>query len=197
METKQKTFRLNRPALALVTAGMVAILASCNSSTSGSSSGGGSDQPEEPSKPLRTVNLSAFSDFDCTPNWTVRDGAWGLAAYSGQGSCKAEFKGESGRYKLTLQVQTEFDGRPAYQVYIQGKLVRSGNYPLSSPLGCSCPLDSWGTVCPDQRVDLNLGVVQINKGDIIKFVGKEDFPCGGEHGAYAKWHGMKFVPAQQ
>jgi hypothetical protein len=139
------------------------------------------------------VSLSAFSNFACTSNWTHRDGALGLAAGSGSGTCQATFPGVPGVYRVTVRVQTEFDGSSPYQVMINGGVVHSGAYPLASPLGCDCPLDQWRSVCPDRVVDLDAGAHQINTGDVIGFWGQEVYPCGS-HGSYAKWHAMIFTP---
>jgi len=171
---------------------LLIVLPGCDNGDEGGNSSGGTEAAP-PSSGTSTVSLSAFSDFSCTSNWTNRDGALGLSAGSGSGTCTTTFSGESGTYNLSLIVQTEFDGRSPYQVSINGNVVSSGTYPLSSPLGCDCPLDNWMTVCPDQIVTLNGGVHQINKGDTITFYGEETYPCGS-HGAYAKWHGMNFTP---
>jgi len=135
--------------------------------------------------------LNAFS-FDCTSNWTNRDGVRGLTAYSGSGSCSINFPGESGTYKLTLYAVTEFDGQSPYQVSIDGTIIAEGTYPLSSPLGCDCPLDSWSSVCPDTDQTIDLGTHTIDDGDTIEFWGDDVYPCG-EHGAYAKWSGIRAV----
>lgn len=149
-----------------------------------------------PREPATRVSLSAFNDFSCTANWGNRDGALGLIAYTGAGSCEAVFPGVSSTYTIILTVQTEFDGQPPYRVSINGQTVAQGTYPLSSSLGCNCPLDQWHTVCPDKNVDINLGNVRIQKGDIITFWGDQVYPCGHEHGAYAKWHSITFIPVE-
>lgn len=141
-----------------------------------------------------TVKLKAFSDFLCTNNWSNRDGALGLDAYSGSGVCKASFPGKSGKYQMSLTIQTEYDGRPLYEVSINGSVVRSGLYPLSTPRGCDCPHETWDKECPDRNVVINVGTFIINTGDSIAFKGNDDYPCGKEHGAYAKWHRMTFTP---
>ncbi|NOY17147.1 MAG: hypothetical protein GXP23_09500 [Gammaproteobacteria bacterium] len=172
--------------MVLVAGALLGILSACNSSTEveTTSSGGGAV--------ATAVTLGAFKDFSCTSNWTNRDGALGLKAYSGSGTCQAKFPGVSGKYRLTLTVQTEFDGRPPYSVSINGVVVKSGTYPVSSSLGCSCPKD-WRSVCPDIDVDFDAGIHQVNTGDVIQFYGKEQFACSG-NGAYAKWHRIVFIP---
>lgn len=173
----------------LVTGVLLGILSACNNSSDGeSSSGGGGGAATYP------VTLGAFKDFSCTSNWTNRDSALGLKAYSGSGTCKARFPGVSGKYRMTVTVQTEFDGRPFYNVSINGAVVNSGTYPVSSSLGCDCPKD-WRTVCPDIDVDFDGGIQQVNTGDVIQFYGKEQFACSG-NGAYAKWHRIAFTPVQ-
>ncbi len=152
-------------------------------------------QPEQETPTATSVTLSAFSDFDCNSNWATRDGAIGLVANSGSGSCQAVFQGVSSKYRVTITVQTEFDGRPHYILYINGETIASGRYDLSNALACDCPLDDWRSVCPDKKMELNAGTHTIAKGDIIKFYGQEDWECD-EHGAYAKWHGISFEPVK-
>jgi len=196
MNSTPRTNRFSRSRKILIATGLTLLLASCDSNVTSTSTGGGTDQPDEdtPKAPLKTVTLNAFGDFNCTPNWGNRDGALGLIAYTGQGTCVAKFPGESGKYKLTIKVQTEFDGSPFYKVSINGKGVTSGNYPYSTgQLYCACPLETWTTSCPDRIIELNGGVVDIEKGDTVEFFGAENFGCG-EHGAYAKWHSMRFEP---
>jgi hypothetical protein len=151
---------------------------------------------EEPAEPLpATVTLSAFSDFSCTDAWTGRDGALGLAANSGSGTCQTAFQGVSSKYRVRITVQTEFDGRPYYVLSVNGSTIDSGRYPLSSELACDCPLDDWRSVCPDKKVEIDAGEHHISKGDIIKFYGQEDWECT-DHGAYAKWHEISFEPVK-
>lgn len=139
-----------------------------------------------------TVVLSAFSDFSCTSNWTVRDGAWGLKARTGSGSCQASFSGESGTYNIVITVQTEFDGESPYALYINDAGAASGRYPLASGCEGECEPDDWHSQCPDRKKNLSAGTHNISKGDIIKFYGEEDWNCD-DHGAYAKWHKITFT----
>ena len=141
-----------------------------------------------------TIQLNAFSDFTCTNNWSNRDGALGLDAYSGSGVCRVSFPGTSGKYQMSLTIQTEYDGRPLYEVSINGSVVKAGLYPLSTPRGCDCPHETWYKECPDRNEIINVGTFIINAGDSIVFKGNDDYPCGKEHGAYAKWHRMTFTP---
>lgn len=141
------------------------------------------------------VTLSAFSDFNCTGNWTNRDGALGLEAGSGSGTCQTEFSGVTGSYRITITIQTEFDGKPYYSLSLNNQEISSGQYPLSSSLACDCPKDNWWNVCPDKNEEIDAGVHTVSTGDIIKFYGEEQWECEG-HGAYAKWHKISFVPAQ-
>lgn len=101
------------------------------------------------------VTLSAFSDFDCTGNWTNRDGALGLEAGSGSGTCQTEFSGVTGSYRITITIQTEFDGKPYYSLSLNNQEISSGHYSLSSSLACDCPKDNWWNVCPDQNVEID------------------------------------------
>ena len=142
----------------------------------------------------QAVTLSAFSDFNCTSNWTDRDGALGLEAHSGSGTCETAFPGVTGRYRITITIQTEFDGKPYYSLSINNQEISSGQYPLSSSLACDCPKDNWWNVCPDKNVEIDAGVHTVSTNDIIKFYGEEQWQCDG-HGAYAKWHKISFVPA--
>ncbi len=148
---------------------------------------------KEPDTPAASSDiwLDARS-FDCTSNWTDRDGAWGLKAYSGSGTCKKSFPGVSGTYKLTFYAVTEFDGKSPYRVSINGTTIKEGTYPLSSPLGCDCPIDDWRSVCPDKNYNIDLGVHVLSQGDIIELWGDDVYPCG-EHGAYTKWDGIRAV----
>lgn len=139
------------------------------------------------------ISLNAFNNFSCTGNWSNRDGALGLTAHTGSGTCFSTFPGKSGTYRITLIAQTEFDGRSPYQISINDQVVSSGSYPLSSPLYCDCPLDQWYVVCPDRNVTLDAGIHAIATGDKISFWGDQVYPCG-DHGSYAKWHGMTFTP---
>lgn len=147
--------------------------------------------PPGPSAPDSSsqIWMDAFSAWNCGGNWTERDGALGLTAYSGNDSCSISFPGESGTYQLVLAAQTEFDGQSPYRVSINGQTVSQGNYPWSSALKCDCPLDNWRAVCPDQNTDIDLGTHNLNYGDVIEFWGADDYPCGA-HGSYAKWHGI-------
>lgn len=153
-------------------------------------------------EPPVPVSLSAFNDFlgkgGCDPIWMNRDGALGIAPYSNSwGTCNATFTGvdRAHTYNIVLTVQTEFDGQSPYEVYINDKLIKKDVFPLSSPLGCGCPLDQWWYICPDRNVNINLGNFTLKKGDVIKFRGLDVYPCG-EHGSYAKWHGMSFTPVK-
>lgn len=147
--------------------------------------------PSTPPAASSDIWLDAYT-FNCSSNWTNRDGPLGLAAYSGSGSCKKSFPGESGTYKLTLYAVTEFDGKSPYKVSINGSTIKEGAYPLSSPLGCDCPIDTWRTVCPDKSHNINLGTHTLNKGDTIGFWGDDVYPCG-EHGSYTKWYGIRAI----
>ncbi|MCI5221359.1 MAG: hypothetical protein D3924_01420 [Candidatus Electrothrix sp. AR4] len=150
-----------------------------------SSSGAAVSAPTE-------IRLSAFS-FDCTQNWTNRDGALGLKAYSGGGSCQTVFSGVSAKYNIQIKVQTEHDGAPPYAVAINGTTVKAGRYPYATGvLACDCSINE----CPDRNTYINIGTFQVNTEDIIRFTGDQVFPCGGEHGAYAKWHEMVFTPQE-
>lgn len=140
-----------------------------------------------------TIKLDAFDDFNCSSGWGNRDGALGRIAYSGSGSCNATFKGTSGRYRITLSIRTEYDGESPYKVSINGTTIKEGSYPLSTSLGCDCPHDDWRSVCPDRDRTIDLGTRTVNTGDKITFWGSDTYPCGDDHGAYAKWHGMTFV----
>jgi hypothetical protein len=140
------------------------------------------------------VSLSAFSDFTCSGNWTNRDGALGLEAGSGNGSCETTFSGATASYRITITIQTEFDGKPYYSLSVNGREISSGQYPLSSSMACDCPKDNWWNVCPDKNVEIDTGVHTVVKGDIIKFYGEEEWQCDG-HGAYAKWHSISLVPS--
>ncbi|MCB2218235.1 hypothetical protein [Desulfofustis glycolicus] len=140
------------------------------------------------------ISLNAFQSFSCTSNWSNRDGALGLTAHTGSGTCFTTFPGKSGSYQITLIAQTEFDGRSPYQISINDQVVSAGSYPLSSSLYCDCPLDQWYIVCPDRNVTIDAGIHAIKTGDKISFWGDQVYPCG-DHGSYAKWHGMTFTPA--
>lgn len=139
------------------------------------------------------IYLDAFDDFSCSSNWANRDGARGLKAHSGSGSCSASFPGKPGKYRITVRIQTEFDGKSPYKVSVNGQTIHSGNYPLSSSLYCDCPKDDWRKVCPDKNVTIDCGTVALNTGDKIGFWGQDHYPCGGNNGSYAKWHGMTFT----
>ncbi len=138
-----------------------------------------------------TVELSAFSDFSCTSNWSTRDGALGLTANTGSGSCQAAFPGTSGTYSITITIQIEFDGNSPYALYINDNGAASGRYPLASGCENDCHPDDWHSQCPDQKKNIDAGTHSISTGDVIKFYGEEDWNCD-EHGAYAKWHKITF-----
>lgn len=139
------------------------------------------------------IFLDAYT-FNCTSNWTNRDGPLGLVAYSGSGTCNKTFPGESGTYKLVLNAVTEFDGQSPYRVAINGSTIKEGTYPLSYPGLCEtdCPLENWRSVCPDRSNNIDLGTHTINQGDTIEFWGDDVYPCG-EHGSYAKWYGIRAI----
>ena len=137
------------------------------------------------------IFLDAF-DFKCSGNWGDRDGALGIKAYTGSGTCQESFPGEAGTYQLVLKAVTEFDGKSPYKFSINGIQVANGEYPLSSPLGCDCPKEQWREVCPDRDRDINLGTYSLNPGDILELWGDDVYPCGG-HGAYTKWRGIEAI----
>lgn len=156
----------------------------------GTSSGGGSDTEVQKNS---VVTLSAFSAFQCTSNWTNRDGALGLVAGTESGTCRVSFPGGPGVYRITVRVQTEYDGAPFYKVSGNGKTLHAGSYPLSKgSLICSCP--NWRKNCPDVVVSIDAGTHELKTGDTIEYYGKEVYSCGPSHGAYAKWHEMIFTP---
>ena len=143
--------------------------------------------------PLTKIRLNASEHFQCTENWTNRDGGWGLRAGTGKGVCTTPFPGRSGRYRVTLMAQLEFDGSPRYKISINDSPIAAGEFPPSKgKLICDCP--NWRTNCPDRVVPLDAGRHEINKGDAIEFYAEEVYPCGEGHGAYAKWREMVFTP---
>jgi hypothetical protein len=197
-----------RIAYILISAVVVScLLVSCNSSSDeADTSGGSGDLPPasgtttdtvsttDTSKAATgTITLDAFDDFSCSSNWTDRDGSRGLKAYSGSGSCSASFPGSSGRYRITVKIQTEYDGKSPYKVSINGQTIKEGEYPLSSSLYCDCPHDDWRSVCPDRNETVDCGTHSLKTGDTIGFWGDDVYPCGESHGSYAKWHSMTFT----
>jgi hypothetical protein len=143
---------------------------------------------------LTTVRLDAFRHFNCSSEWTNRDGGWGLRAGSGSGTCTAAFPGLTGRYRVALMAQLEFDGSPNFKISLDGATIAAGSYPTSKgELMCSCP--NWRVNCPDRIVPIDAGVHEIKQGAAIEFFGQEVYPCGGSHGAYAKWRELVFTPA--
>jgi hypothetical protein len=144
---------------------------------------------------LQKIRLSAFTDFSCTSAWTNRDGGWGLRAGSGAGECSVKFPGGDGSYRVTLMAQLEFDGNPKFRIEVDGSPIAVGSYPMSmGKLVCDCP--NWRVNCPDRIVPIDAGVHEIRQGSAIKFVAAEVYPCGGNHGAYAKWHELVFAPQE-
>lgn len=167
------------------------LLAACGSS--GSSDSGGGDSVSTGENP-KQVSLSAFKDFKCDGSWGNRDGARGLIAGKGSGTCKTTFEGVRATYKIQIQAQTESDGQSPYKVLINGKEVASGKFPLpAGKLVCDCP--DWRKNCPDKIVNIDAGNHWLEPGDVIEFYGEETYPCG-DHGAYAKWHGMTLTPTR-
>ena len=55
------------------------------------------EEPDDPPAPVSSSNifLNAF-DFNCSSNWGDRDGAVGIKAYTGSGTCQKAFPGEAG-----------------------------------------------------------------------------------------------------
>jgi len=181
---------------ALLTIGL--ILFSCSSGSDDNGTSGGSGETASATTTASTATTTADSSptiwldafkFSCDSNWTERDGALGLAAYSGDGSCETSFPGIDGTYNMTLSIQTEFDGESPFRVTINGQTIKDGHFPLSSSLGCNCPIDDWSNVCPDRNEDIDLGTHTLKTGDTIGFWGDDEYPCG-DHGSYAKWHGI-------
>ena len=153
-------------------------------------------EPEEPvsKAPNTVVRLDAFTDFDCTANWTNRDGGLGLTVGSGRGTCQTTFTGGSGRYQIELLAQTEREGQSPYRISINGNTVGSGKFPFSQgQVICECYKQPWWEYCPDVVMNLDAGVHQINTGDVVEYYGEEEYLCG-KHGAYSKWRGMVFTP---
>jgi hypothetical protein len=152
------------------------------------------EEPKEETTPVvssANIVLDAFG-FNCSSNWGNRDGALGIKAYTGSGTCRKSFPGEPGTYQLVLKAVTEFDGESPYKFSINGTQVANGEYPLSSPLGCDCPKEDWREVCPDRDRDIDLGTYTLNTGDILELWGDDVYPCGG-HGAYTKWRGIEAI----
>ena len=179
-----------RFSLLLLGLAAIPIMASCQKTdTAESSSGGGSDVI---SASNTTKTFNAFSDFSCTSGWSNRDGALGLTAGAGSGTCDVVFPGGSGKYRISVVIQTEFDGNPIYKISINGNSVKEGRYPTStSSVRCVC--DDWRKNCPDKKVEIDAGVHEVRTGDVIQFYGEEVYPCG-KHGAYAKWHSITLTP---
>ena len=166
------------------------LVVSCQKSSSGESSSGGGTEIFSANNTTATYN--AFKDFNCSSGWSNRDGALGLTAGAGSGTCKLAFPGGSGKYRVTVKIQTEFDGKPIYKVSLNGNTIKAGTYPTStSTVRCRC--DDWRKNCPDRNVLVDAGVHVIRTGDIVEFYGEEVYPCG-KHGAYAKWHSITFTP---
>lgn len=186
-----KLTSVSRLSFALLGFAVLSLLISCQKSSSGEASSGGGIESESAS--YSALSLDAFNDFNCTNDWSNRDGALGLTAGAGSGTCEVAFPGGSGAYRVSTKVQTEFDGRPIYRVSINGNVIQQGSYPTStSTVRCRC--DNWTKNCPDKNVVLEAGVHEIKTGDVIQFYGEEVYPCG-KHGAYAKWHGITLTPA--
>ena len=176
---------------------LILLLSACDESSKAESEGGGNTTVAEEAvdQPRDMITLNAFSDFDCTSAWTMRDGALGLRAGSGAGVCNTIFGGKTGEYRITLIAQTEFDGAPSYSIQVNRVTVKSGNYPYSKgQLICDCP--NWRRNCPDKQVDIPTPPLTLNQGDVITFSAQEVYPCGPSHGAYAKWLGMKIIPVE-
>jgi len=170
------------------------MLIACDSSVETTSSGSGGNDSEIDSGPAVMVRLGAFNDFQCTSNWTNRDGGLGLSVGSGSGTCQASFPGKSGIYQIELLAQTEREGQSPYRISINGTQVSSGKFPFSQgELNCKCYRQPWTKYCPDVVMNLDAGTHKINTGDIIEFYGEEEYLCGA-HGAYSKWRGMIFNP---
>lgn len=176
-----------------------AAAATADTSTATTDDSDQQDDSTTTTTPASTSTVSTASEvwmdaytFNCSSNWTNRDGPLGLAAYSGSGSCNKGFPGAPGTYQLILSAVTEFDGKSPYKVSINGTTIKEGAYPLSSPLGCDCPIDSWRSVCPDRGQNIDLGTHTLNTGDTIGFWGDDVYPCG-EHGSYTKWYGIKAI----
>lgn len=166
------------------------LVVSCQKSASGEASSGGGTESFSTNNTRATY--SAFSDFNCSGGWSNRDGALGLTAGAGSGTCDLAFPGGSGKYQVTVKIQTEFDGNPIYRVSINGNTIKEGTYPTSTK-SVQCRCDNWRKNCPDRNVNIDAGVHVIRTGDIVQFYGKEVYPCG-KHGAYAKWHSITFTP---
>jgi len=202
---------LNWPAVMLL---FTVFLAGCEQIQRISSGGGGGQEssaagknlsetetgskPEETAQvskvPNTRVQLDAFKDFRCTSNWTNRDDGLGLVVGSGQGTCETTFSGGSGLYRIELLAQTEREGQSPYRISINGTTVGSGKFPFSQGgLICECYKQPWWDYCPDVVMNLDIGIHQINTGDIIEYYGEEEYLCG-KHGAYSKWRGMIFTP---
>ena len=153
------------------------VVSSCGGgSSSGGTAGDSAEVEAENTTEVITASeifLNAFNDFSCSPGWTNRNSGLGRAAYSGSGTCKASFPGESGAYSVFLLAQTEFDGSSPYAVSINGNNIKEGRYPYSTgSLKCDCP-EPWREHCPDRVVTISAGTHEINNGDSIGFFGDD------------------------
>ncbi len=186
------------------------VLMACEKTGETSSGGGGGDETDAAGEKIAgsaaagseksastqnsTVALDAFTDFQCTSNWTNRDGGLGLKVGSGSGTCQATFPGGSGTYRIELGAQTEREGQSPFRISINGTLAGAGKFPFSQGQRiCKCHRQPWMTYCPDVVMYLDAGTHHINTGDVIEYYGEEEYLCG-KHGAYSKWRGMVFTP---
>lgn len=163
------------------------LLSSCGGGSSSGASNAGADGSVTVDA-SDEIFLNAFSDFACSPGWANRNGALGRVAYSGSGTCDTPFPGESGVYAVYLQAQAEADGSSPYAVSLDGETVQQSAIPYAyGTPQCGCSFDE----CPDQIVNLGVGIFEIDTGDVIQYYGEDIYPCG-EHGSYAKWQGLIF-----
>ncbi|MBD3393103.1 MAG: hypothetical protein GF418_13360 [Chitinivibrionales bacterium] len=142
------------------------------------------------------VTLGAM-DFDGKDSeWTDRSGGtpYTCMGLNGTGSSIDgdiwwnSFPGETGRYRIYLQAILETDGNSPYKIFVGGTLVASSSYPFYGGGDKDCGATAY------EESDLDCGVKEISQGDEIRMWAQSVYPCGSDHGQYARFTGIRFEP---
>ncbi len=156
---------------------------------------------------LMASAVCALSQVELLPGEAdSRDDCWILRSYPGQTMTTygirgtggelsgyvtwSSFSGPSGVYKAELGAVLESDGNSPYKLFIDGDMVREGEYPYADG-----SLECDGSTYRETYLDL--GNWRIDTGDEIKYWAMSVYPCGSSHGQYSRFFMMRLTPTNE